>query len=324
MIKVDFVNSKNRLKDFEGEYFDRINKKVGKQWTPLNKLKRDAKKFKRKRKDILEYCIANYYELIVGKPDRLQKFVEYFRRKGWTSYLKGNKEFRDKILTSFGYETNFRTKEDRGIWFSNLLNIKACPYCNSQFTLISRESGNPIRKLFQFDHFFPASSAPYLSISMYNLIPSCAYCNLIKSEGNLTIQNSYHPYYNSIHNKSKFLIDNKTVLTKIIKDIALSSIKINFVHRSNAHRSLVKKHSKLFDITGIYENHSDFAEELLIKAILYPKSKKKELLKIKGLFVDEATYLRYLLGNYPLQEDILRRPLAKFTQDIARQLKLIK
>ena len=47
-------------------------------------------------------------------------------------------------------------------------------------------------------------------------------------------------------------------------------------------------------------------------------------MNIKGLFNgDEELYNRYLIGNYSLTSQILERPLAKFTQDVARQFELI-
>ena len=48
------------------------------------------------------------------------------------------------------------------------------------------------------------------------------------------------------------------------------------------------------------------------------------MMKIKGLFSDERQFLRYLIGNYAFSDEINERPLSKFTQDIARQLKLIR
>jgi hypothetical protein len=86
----------------------------------------------------------------------------------------------------------------------------------------------------------------------------------------------------------------------------------------------VKDHDEIFSIEGIYKNHNDIAQELLTKAIIYNSAQEKSIMEIRGLFdEDKATYLRYLLGNYPYEEDILKRPLAKFTQDIAKQLGLI-
>lgn len=41
------------------------------------------------------------------------------------------------------------------------------------------------------------------------------------------------------------------------------------------------------------------------------------------IFPDEAFVVKLLIGNYSKSVEILKRPYAKDTQDIARQLKLI-
>ena len=86
----------------------------------------------------------------------------------------------------------------------------------------------------------------------------------------------------------------------------------------------MENHDSIFDITEIYQRHTDIVEDLLYKSIICNSSFKKDVKKIKGLFENDSTYNRYLIGNYYMKSEILKRPLAKFTQDIARQLKLIK
>ncbi|MFK4985705.1 hypothetical protein ACI4B7_28170, partial [Klebsiella pneumoniae] len=81
------------------------------------------------------------------------------------------------------------------IWLARQLNLKCCPYCNAQYTIIANsDAGKTIAK-FQFDHFFSKDKFPYLSISLYNLIPSCANCNITKSKKPLNLKDHYHPYF---------------------------------------------------------------------------------------------------------------------------------
>jgi hypothetical protein len=69
----------------------------------------------------------------------------------------------------------------------------------------------------------------------------------------------------------------------------------------------------------------DIAEELVHKRMAYNKAYRFYLendYKSK-LFPDQAIINRLLIGNYDKPEDIHKRPMAKFTQDIAKQLGLI-
>lgn len=330
MIKIETIESldgvKSQLYDLRNEFYQAVNSST--TATPLERINNALTTLTPgTQQDILSYCRDNYNDIIIGTPDVLTSIVSHFDSSRWTDYLTtaANRDFRNTMLDLFGYRDRFRVVKAKGVWFAHKLNIKACPYCNAQFTITVRENGNPKKAKFQFDHFFNKSSYPHLSVSMYNLIPSCAGCNLTKSGKMMSIVDYYHPYESSIMNKMKFVLDNESILrTLLLNEIDRENLKTSCEPVSSIHEQFVKDHCELYDIEGVYANHSDYAEEILMKALMYPPSKKVELMKIKGLFNDEATFKRYLIGNYPDESDILKRPLAKFTQDIARQLKLIE
>lgn len=331
MIKIEVVESldgtKNKLENLRDKYLTVVNSKKYGRETPLEKLQnRIASTTPGFEHDILQYCINNYSQILKGKPTELAAIVDHSDSNGWTNLLTTSVNFpvRDRLLSIFGYN-NFRVAKSQGVWFADSLNVKACPYCNAQYTIVTRERGKAKKAKFQFDHFYNKSSYPHLSISMYNLIPSCAACNLTKSKKPMNLNDHYHPYESSIADKMSFVLDDESVLKNLlIRDIDAGKIKTHCRPTSPVFQRLVDEHCTMYDIDAVYANHSDYAEEILMKAIMYPESKKKELLKIEGLFKDRATFQRYLIGNYPNESDILKRPLAKFTQDIARQLKLIK
>lgn len=68
-------------------------------------------------------------------------------------------------------------KESTAYWLQRQLGVKVCPYCNRMYT-ITLFGENKIRP--DFDHFYPKSKYPYLSVSLFNLIPSCSMCNTKK------------------------------------------------------------------------------------------------------------------------------------------------
>lgn len=331
MIKIEYIESVGRkivkLEDLLDDYYDAVNSTKYGVSSPLKKLNDALIRYPTGiHNDIITYCIGEYEKLIKGKPTVLASIAKYFDDQSWTTFLKSkaNKSFRNELLEIFGYDKRFRSVKRKGIWFASLLNIKACPYCNAQYTIVTREKGNPKKAKFQFDHFYNKSSYPHLSVAMYNLIPSCAACNVTKSDKSMNLIDYYHPYESTIVDKIKFVLDNESVLKNLtMNQIDSNRIKIKIEPSSPVYKSFVEKHCKLYDIQAVYENHADIAEEILLKALMYSKSRQKELSSMKGLFKDDATFRRYLIGNYADVKDILKRPLAKFTQDIAKQLGLI-
>lgn len=61
-----------------------------------------------------------------------------------------------------------------------------------------------MKGLFQFDHFYDKSDYPYLSMSLYNLIPSCSSCNHQKRITQLDIR--YNPYFKAISYEFHFKV----------------------------------------------------------------------------------------------------------------------
>ncbi|MDE6533048.1 MAG: hypothetical protein K2M27_05905 [Muribaculaceae bacterium] len=74
-----------------------------------------------------------------------------------------------------------------------------CTYCNRQYTFtVGQEDTNGVAKSKtrpQFDHWFAHSHYPLLSLSFYNLIPSCPVCNsAAKGTTHYSLKTHIHPY----------------------------------------------------------------------------------------------------------------------------------
>lgn len=284
------------------------------------------------QKNILRYIHSKFPIFILGSPRTLDRIRNHFNSNGWQIliYDKKTTDFGNALINVFGYKEKFRDKIKKGIWLAKQLKIKTCPYCNAQYTLfveyhLERET-KKIAK-FQFDHFFPKNQYPYFSLSLFNLIPSCASCNQTKSSQSVDLKDFYHPYYNSIADVSEFIVKYPDKVEnwnfKAIRDLDPEKIELKFKSKYLHKKDFVEKHDKMFHITAVYSRHKDVAQELLVNSILYNKYYKKGAKSIEGLFPDNKTMLRYILGNYMLEDDILKRPLSKFTQDIAKQLELL-
>lgn len=139
------------------------------------------------QKEFVRKLIFNLPLLLTGTPPKLKAFIDSlhveYTNIATKKVYKPNKvngkrrkqTFSKGLLQAMGYE-NYR--ENKLVELSRMLNIKVCPYCNHNFTLYIDILGKTKKKgLFQFDHFYDKSDYPYLSMSLYNLIPSCSLCN---------------------------------------------------------------------------------------------------------------------------------------------------
>jgi len=72
----------------------------------------------------------------------------------------------------FNYEL---LRKNFGLRIIKSSNVEICPYCNKRS--IECTLGKYVTATPDLDHFYPKSKYPFLSISLYNLVPSCNYCN---------------------------------------------------------------------------------------------------------------------------------------------------
>lgn len=327
MIKIEKIKPLNAsmpilLRDIESAYLSKVR-------TP--KLMQGLESINcGEEKNCARHLFEYIDDILIGKPDVLKSHIQYIACN-WSHIfkLKGEGSFHEKVVKAFDY-SSFQKSEKKGKWFAKQLNIKSCPYCNAQFTMLAaEEEGVKSYSKFQFDHFYPKDKYPFLSVSMYNLIPVCAYCNNRKSEKDVDIDIHYHPYHNSVAVFSKFELGYSAEAAlggiKQLQELDESKLQIHFnpLFKDPEVVAFVKEHEKCYDINAVYANHTDFAKELLVKAKLYSGAGLDLLTGIEGLFPDKDTALLYLLGYSMKEDEILQRPLTKMTQDIARDLGLV-
>jgi hypothetical protein len=188
------------------------------------------------------------------------------------------------------------------------LNVKSCPYCNMSYTLFAENGKRKLAKL-QFDHFFDKSEYPFLSMSLYNLIPSCAVCNQGKSTGHLSL--NYHPYESAISDQFHFRVVHPLELFEGAK---IDKIEIDLVEDSSSKNEL-QEYDDMFHIKSLYQRHRDVAQEVFDKAY-----QEDYYLNNPFTFEDNEKYkLRLAYSTYINESEIEKRSLSKFVQDIRKQ-----
>lgn len=289
-----------------------------------------------KEYDFFNEVLNSFEKIIKSKPPELFSIIEDFDKKGYNDLLYDTKKdaqtlFGSHVEDIFEYR---RFRNNKAVWLARRLNIKVCLYCNAQYTLTINQK-NKKRALFQFDHFFSKSRYPYLSISFYNLIPSCSLCNGSKSMKKFNLIDYVHPYHEDFDKLSIFKTDEESVIDYVVKgkkdfkNLKLTLQPRDHVTSGSVEEKKVTNHDSAFSLTDIYEHHRDIVSELYTKAYFYNESRKKELLKMplfegsnEKLFTEEELG-RFLVGNYTLDKDINKRPLAKLCKDIAKDIGLI-
>lgn len=274
--------------------------------------------------DAKEKCAARYFKnnlrkLLLSQPEELVKKRDYVLNR----YLglfddRSEHSFNKRILTAFGYD-GFR--DGVLVALAKRLDIKTCPYCNAHYTLyldIKGLKGNPegLAK-FQFDHFLNKGDAPFLSMSLYNLIPSCAVCNSSKSSSDWPLE--LNPYASDINSLYRFRVYKPLRLWTGAKP--RGTIKIQMKPTRPEYNKAVKKLEDEAFLSQRYGRHWDVAQDAFERAYTYPYYSRPENFCNMLTPLDEKKFKRIWMGTYTEKEDIEKRPLTKFVQDMWEQAK---
>lgn len=244
--------------------------------------------------------------------------LNWFKPSNQRGDYKGS--FYINIVKAMNYE-NVRDME-----YANAikkLGIQTCIYCNAEYMPIVKKYGHTYRCRFEADHFFPKDKYPFLCISFYNLLPSCAFCNRGKSDNDAVFYlytddpNDLVPF--------SFKLDDKSII-EYMCSLDYEKLKIDFTNSRNGDEKLLENHEEKFHISQIYQSFKDEAEEILWKAktinLSYAANLKKSFNSVFRSLGEKE--IRYLYGFYDKEEDIHKRPLTKMKQDIAKQLGILK
>lgn len=236
--------------------------------------------------------------LILGKPESLIEINEQYLNLGIDHNIIA------KLFVKSGFENWFQP--NFGNKLLNNINQDTCTYCNRNYTLQLVSN----RSRAQLDHWFAKETFPLLSLSFYNLIPSCSSCNHIKL--NDVIDNSFaHPYtFNEENQKFTFsfnyvtLNDDYDIKCKVDEnskmDKTLKGFKIKDIYNSHSKKELK-------DLLELRYKYSDNYIDLLINKTF------------KGLMSKEEIH-RMIFGIEIKEEDYHKRPFSKFKHDIINEL----
>ena len=248
--KINPLREKKGISD-NNENFDPEKSVIGKisKFSKSSEIKVDLKGFYN-----FLFTEIDLYNLFSGKKDKLieiiNKIQNKYKKDFFNNIIKPKYSYKDHILKTFGYK-EFRENKN-GYWFAENLNVKVCPYCNREYTFRfpiykAKKQTNKLKFvtdkkiLFDFDHYLAKEKYPYLSLSFFNLIPSCSICNSrFKHSIEFDYENYIYPYEESFENEITFNIKFKSKEDLLIDcykkeyiTFMSKNVKINFNEENN-------------------------------------------------------------------------------------------
>ena len=308
--KADFIQLKNEIiKNIEDKNYFNLAKLIKRRYSNqfslfifYKKIQKEIKKIRnvRVRKKLRK---LNWYKILVGNITEIRQIISSNK-----SLLFEREHY--KYIFENLYKNELSGKDELKKQFFNLFeDLNVCPYCNRNFV-------NPIYKENSvgadnknqspdIEHFFPKSIYPFLSLSISNLLPSCAFCNKIKSDVDTFKHNCLSPYEIK---DSDFRFDFSLELNQVKK--------VKFISKTDS------KNSEILHLESLYnEVHSKYINDIFDDILKYPRTYKDSLKKEFKLTED---YYKKVFRNYYKEEHFNKHPLLKMTKDLYNQITNLK
>lgn len=266
------------------------------------------------QKQLFSFLHSNLSTIIKAPPSRLRELISHISFYYHLPNSTTGDELMETLYEAFSYD-KFR-RSDIAPWLVRGLNVKTCLYCNTAYTLVAERDGvfNDTKALLQFDHFYPKSRYPYLSMSFFNLVPVCGNCNLLLNDRSKTV----HPYLAPLDD----------LFTVSLTETSLVQCRLNPNVQPVVDVQLkTVAHETIFDCLAIrsrYSHFADIGQEIVWRQSVYTAEYLAELrstLGKKSFTSDQAN--RFILGNYCNPSEYHKRPLTKFYADVGKQLGLV-
>lgn len=292
----------------------------------------DVKEF---RNDFIHLHHSTTYNVLSKekntKSEYTRKFIEKYQGVKEFEEIKkvlkeGEKSFKDIKEEMKGSVNNiidecfkykFITGEQRHR-LMYLIGLRVCPYCNMNY-IVNYEYLEQKKSTADLDHFYSQSTYPEYSLCLFNFIPSCPICNSrFKLQSKMNVNEYIYPYEESFEGKAKFKISN--VVEALVNE-EKPAITLDIYNDDESKK--VSNSKKIFKTEELYKTMSDYAEELLIKAVTYNEKYIKELFENNKELFKSTKEVKKLIFGEPLSEDeMLNISLGKLKMDLLKQIKI--
>lgn len=223
---------------------------------------------------------------------------------------------------AFDYEHVLSQNKERAYRLTEMKGSNVCTYCNRQYVFtVNRPKKKGLEHIVrpELDHWYNKELYPLMSLSFYNLIPSCHICNSsTKGSTVFSLGTHIHPYVQKDANPK---IEFKP--TVVSGHSSPYSVKIDRVAGSKEDNTV-----KAFALDEIYAEHGRLEVEDLMRFNSayndgYLKVLFEELLDKFCPKMSKAEVYRMLFGTELEPEKFGERPMSKLKYDILRYLHVI-
>lgn len=241
------------------------------------------------------------------------------------------KEYKEKntyaayIVKILGYDKFAKYNNAR--WnrhmFMSELGIKVCPYCNRQYIttyMIKNGKHNERRTTTDTDHYYPKKEFPFLSMNLYNMIPSCQICNSRMKLDKVKKISDRHLYpYKDPSNSLKFEVRLDSL--EELYGFTENSITIKLKEAPEVKDRAIKS-KEIFKLEQVYETHKDIAYKLISDMREYLLNDSYTAIFCKNYTDIFDGHDKFLNVLFPfLSDDEKNTPLTKMKQDLYNFIK---
>ena len=215
--------------------------------------------------------------------------------------------------------------------FINSLNVRYCPYCNAEtIGNAALKTSNGVIRLHQseLDHFIPQGEYPLLSLSIYNLVPSCSRCNSRFKQSYDPVPEYVkcgaipilHPYSESIHDYVRFEYAPKSVSALFPQKGNDKDNPIVLYAVSGKRKTQAEEYLRRFHIGEVYRDFYDeeLAANIRIAAQYSPIMRRALNKKYKGITTEEIDKVLFRASSDSRQ--INKSRFAKAIIDLRRSI----
>lgn len=260
--------------------------------------------------------LSRLEELLIEEPIRLKALNDDLMKEIKDLELPPTN---DEIETAFNYSGLLSHKPKNSYWLAKKIGRNTCVYCNRLY-IFTVEGNSPDEYITRpvFDHWFPKSLYPLLSMSLCNLIPSCPICNSsLKGSQEFNINDYFHPYIHDEEPQITFRVSRSD------EPNSEWTLKLDCGNRKKEMKTI-----KAFGLNDIYASHGSLeVKDIMNFNSAYPQGYIDTLFDIiledSDNKMSRADVFRFFFGTEMESDKFLDRPLSKMKYDILKYLGLI-
>ena len=265
-------------------------------------------------------------DLLISEPAALEKLEQDIKAE-FDKLPQDERPSGEELLKIMGYEEVFNSSsKSKAFWLAKTVGKNTCVYCNRQY-VFTVERGDGLVKEDRiarpvFDHWFAKSKHPLLSLSLFNLIPSCHICNSsVKGNDEYALDTHVHPYvYEDGHPDFTFKVV-ASAKKKVMWEVKLDAAPGSKEERTIKDLCLDEQYSMhgLTEVKDLMEFKQKYPYgylKQLMADVLVDALKNHQSLCIEDVY-------RMLFGTELMEDKFLDRPLSKMKYDILHELGVV-